>query len=209
MNKRIGYNVKALVDKLFPCHVFKQILTEHDSEEHYREERAWYISYPELNRVRFYHSCFSDSQTLYSDEGEELHALSKNVNSDDPSIHRINKLRRISPKLVMIDEVYAEATPELIEWIHTYFVTDYMVDGETVDSILSAISRTFKIDYTVEFEGVWTPVSHDRGGWFHSSKSLQLSGKEIDTILDQIEDELLSKKVEAIFNHYGKKVHKE
>ena len=40
MNKRIGYNVKALVDKLFPCHVFKQILTEHDSEEHYREERA-------------------------------------------------------------------------------------------------------------------------------------------------------------------------
>lgn len=209
MNTRVGYNIKVLRDKLFPCHVFKQILTEHDSEEHYREERAWYLAYPELTRVRFYHSCFSDSQTLYSDEGEELHALSKNVNSYDKAIHRINKLRRISPKLVMIDEVYAEATPELVEWLHTYFVTDYMVEGETVDSILSAASITFRIDYTVEFKGVWTPIQDERGGWYHSSKDLQLSGKEVETILDQIEDETLSKKIEAILNHYGKKVHKE
>ena len=208
MNTRIGYNIKVLRDKLFPCHVFKQLLTEHDSEEHYREERAWYLCYPELNRVRFYHSTFCTSQTLYSDEGEELQAQSSNVNSNDPAIHRINKLRRISPKLIMIDETYAEATPELLTWIDMYHVEDYMVEGETVDSILNASSRAFRLDYVVEFKGVWTPMPSGNG-WCHSSKDLQLTGTEISTILNDIEDRTLSRKVQSIIDHYGKKVYKE
>ena len=207
MNTRIGYNIKVLVDKLFPCHVLKQIQTEHDSEEHYREERAWYITYPEYNRVRFYHSCFSDSQTIYSDEGEEIYARSSNVNSYDKSIVRINQIKGISPQLTMIDEAYAEATKELSEWIFSNYC-DANCKGESIEDILNAISMPFTLDRTLEFEGVWSPVKSG-GGWASSSKSLQMNGVEIDTILRDIDDILLRKKVEALINHYGKKVHEE
>ena len=37
MEKRIGYDIKMLVKRLFPCYIFKQIQTEYDSEEYYNE----------------------------------------------------------------------------------------------------------------------------------------------------------------------------
>lgn len=97
MEKRIGYDIKMLVKRLFPCYVFKQIQTEYDSEEYYNEKRHWYIAYPEINRVKFYEGCFSTSQYLFSNEGEEIKAQSSNVNVDDLTIPRINKLKHISP----------------------------------------------------------------------------------------------------------------
>ena len=207
MNKRIGYNVKVLVDKLFPCHVFKTIVTEHEGEEFYKEERSSYIAYPELIRVKFWHSCFSTSQTLYSEEGEEAHAISKNVNSDDKFVHRINQMSHISPVLKMIDDTYCELSDELQEWIYRWAVVDRLTDGETLQDVLSAISRVFNIDYEAEFEGCPSPVySQFSDSWAAcTTTNLTMLGNEMKTVLQSIKEAGLRKKVEFIFKHYGKK----
>lgn len=207
MNKRIGYNVKVLVDKLFPCHVFKTIVTEHEGEEFYKEERSSYIAYPELIRVKFWHSCFSTSQTLYSEEGEEAHAISKNVNPDDKFVHRINQMSHISPVLKMIDDTYCEVSDELNDWIYRCAVVDNLTSGETLQDVLSAISRVFNIDYEAEFEGCPSPVhSQFSDSWAAcTTTNLTMLGNEIDTVLQSIKEAGLRKKVEFIFKHYGKK----
>lgn len=207
MNKRIGYNVKVLVDKLFPCHVLKTIVTEHEGEEFYREEHTRYISYPELIRVKFWHNAFSTSQTLYSEHGEEAHAISKNVNRDDKFAHRINQMSHISPELKMIDDTYCELSDELQEWIYRWAVVDRLTDGETLQDVLSAISKVFNIDYVAEFEGCPSPVySQQIDSWAAcTTTNLTILGSEIDTILQNIKEAGLRKKVEFIFKHYGKK----
>lgn len=207
MNKRIGYNVKVLVDKLFPCHVFKTIVTEHEGEEFYREKRSSYISYPELTRVQFWYGCFSTSQTLYSEEGKEAHAISKNVNPDDKFVHRINQMSHISPVLKMIDDTYCEVSDELNEWINRFAVVDNLTSGETLQDVLSAISRVFNVDYEAEFEGCPSPVySQFSDTWAAcTTTNLTMLGTEMETVLQSIEEASLRKKVEFIFNHYGKK----
>ena len=207
VDKRFGYNVKVLVDKLFPCHVFKTIVTEHEGEEFYREEHSSYIAYPELIRVKFWHGCFSTSQTLYSEEGEEAYAISKNVNPDDKFVHRINQMSHISPVLKMIDDTYCEVSDELNEWIYQYATVDTLTDDETLSEVLSAISRVFNIDYEVEFEGCPSPVYHPfSNSWAAcTTTNLTMLGTEMKTVLRNIEDADLRKKVEFIFNHYGKK----
>ncbi len=205
MNNRIGYDVRLLVEKLFPCHVLKQIHTEYDSEDYYKEKRHWYISYPEINRVKFYDSLFCRSQTLYSDEGEEIKARGSNVNVHDMSIPRINKLVQISPVLTMIDDEYAEATPELTEWIHNHCIE---VKNETLEDVLRVSSKTFEIDYITEFKDCRSPSFHN-GSWAYSSQPLKMSGNEINKVLNSIQDELLCKKIECIFKSYGKKIYKE
>lgn len=207
MNKRIGYNVKVLVDKLFPCHVLKTIVTEHEGEEFYREEHARYIAYPELIRVKFWHNAFSTSQTLYSEQGEEAYAISKNVNTQDKFVHRINQMSHISPELKMIDDTYCELSNELQEWIYRWAVVDRLTDGETLQDVLSAISKVFNIDYVAEFEGCPSPVySQQFDSWAAcTTTNLTMLGSEIETVLQNIKEAGLRKKVEFIFKHYGKK----
>lgn len=207
MNKRIGYNVKALVDKLFPCHVLKTIVTEHEGEEFYKEEHSSYIAYPELIRVKFWHSYFCTFQTLYSEEGEEAHAVSKNVNLDDKFVHRINQMSHISPELKMIDDTYCELSDELQEWIYRWAIVDKLTDGETIQDVLSAVSKVFNIDYVAEFEGCPSPVySQQNDSWAACiTTNLTMLGSEIDTVLQNIKEAGLRKKVEFIFKHYGKK----
>lgn len=153
MNKRVGYNVKLLVDKLFPCHVLKTIVTEHKSKEFYKEECAQYIAYPEIIRVKFVSTDCGTSQSLYSNEGEEAYAISKDVNPDDKFVHRINQMISISPEISMIDDTYCEMSHEFREWIYRYAVVDKLKDGETLLNVLSSISRVFNIDHVVEFDG--------------------------------------------------------
>lgn len=207
MQKRIGYNVKVLVDKLFPCHVFKTIVTEHEGEEFYREEHARYIAYPEIIRVRFYHNTFSTSQTLYSDRGEEAYAISKNVNTHDKFVHRINQMSHISPELKMIDDTYCEMSDELNEWINRWAIVDRLSEGETLQDVLSAISKVFNIDYVAEFEGCPSPVYAELCNYWAActTTNLTMLGSEIDIVLRNITDTKIRKKVEFIFNHYGKK----
>jgi hypothetical protein len=207
MDKRFGYNVKVLVDKLFPCHVFKTIVTEHEGEEFYKEEHSSYIAYPELIRVKFWHGCFSTSQTLYSEDGEESHAISKNVNTDDKSVQRINQMSHISPELKMIGDTYCEVSDELNAWIYQYAVVDRLTDGETLDGVLSAISKVFNVDYEAEFKGCPSPVySQFSDSWAAcTTTNLTMLGTEIETVLQDIRDVSMRKKVEFIFKHYGKK----
>ena len=207
MQKRIGYNVKVLVDKLFPCHVFKTIVTEHKGEEFYREEHARYIAYPEIIRVRFYHNTFSTSQTLYSEEGEEAYAISKNVNTHDKFVHRINQMSHIRPELKMIDDTYCEMSDELNEWINRWAVEDRLSEGETLQDVLNAISKVFNIDYVAEFEGCPSPVYAESCNCWAActTTNLTMLGSEIDLVLRNITDTKVRKKVEFIFNHYGKK----
>lgn len=205
MNKRIGYNVKALVDKLFPCHVLKTIITEHEGEEFYREKHTRYIAYPELIRVKFWHSPFSTSQTLYSEHGEEAFAISKNLNTHDKFVHRINQMSHISPELKMIDDTYCELSNELQEWIYRWAVEDRLAEGETIEDVLSAISKVFNIDYVAEFEGCPSPV-YSQDSWAAcTTTNLTMLGSEIDTVLENIKEPGLRKKVEFIFKHYSKK----
>jgi hypothetical protein len=53
MDKRFGYNVKVLIDKLFPCHVFKTIITEHEGEEFYTCDRCIDLTKLEVVGNRF------------------------------------------------------------------------------------------------------------------------------------------------------------
>lgn len=210
MKKKLAYNVRALVDKLFPCHTLKMIVTEHAGEEFYREEDSWYIAYPEINRVHFYYNTFSESQTIYSDEGEEAHAISKNLTySDDKLVLRINQLSQISPVLNMIDDTYCEVTEELEEWIWRYVVTSRLTQGETLPEFLKQITRTYQVDYVTKFDGCCSPVYTVGSGWAYSSKSLEMTGNEVAEVLKSIDNELLCKKIECLINHYGtKRYHK-
>lgn len=202
MEKRIGYDIQILVKRLFPCYIFKQIQTEYDSEEHYSEKRHWYIAYPEINRVKFYDGCFSTSQYLFSDKGEEIKAQSSNVNVDDLTIPRINKLKQISPILTMIDDQYAEITKELEDWIQLYAIQE-----NNMEDFLEAISKEFYIDAIIEYQGCPNPSKHG-SCWSYSSNPLVMTASNQQKVLDGIDDELIRKQVECLFYHFGKKKYK-
>lgn len=198
MITKVGYNVDKLM-KLFPCYRLKQIETISESEENYDQGNVWYISYPEITQVKNWYGCFSTSQTVYSEQGEEAHAQSKNVNRDDISLLRINELIQISPALKFITRDYVEMTQELIDWINMYAYTD----GEDINKILDDAQKEFEIDEITTFKGCCTPSSNGNYWSYCTTQDLQLSGVEKKIMLDSINDELLRKKLECIFKCYG------
>ena len=107
----------------------------------------------------------------------------------------------------MIDDTYCELSDELQEWIYRWAIVDRLTDGETIQDVLSAISKVFNIDYVAEFEGCPSPVySQQFDGWAAcTTTNLTMLGSEIETVLQSIKEAGLRKKVEVIFKHYGKK----
>ena len=200
MKLKVGYNIDKLIT-LFPCYTFKRITTVHEGEEHYKELQHCYIAYPEINRVHFWEGTFSNTQTVFSDEGEEAHAHSKNINVNDTTLLRINDLIQISPILTMIDDKYVEATEDLNAWI----IKNSIECSNYTQEYLNDIVKTFCVENVMTFRGCWSPVKTPGGGWAYSSQDLTLSGEEYIAIGNAISDECLKRKVKCILEHYGTK----
>ena len=124
------------------------------------------------------------------DDGNTIHAHSKNVtiNGNDDLV-RIDCNKYISPSLY-VNGNWVEATYELRNWLNAYY-------PNIADDMLKNISQEFTVYDVIEYPGVSTPIKHD-SYWGYSSQDLLLDEREIESVLNGIEDELLRKKIECI-----------
>ena len=126
----------------------------------------------------------SDTVEFKDTEGNILIAESiKYVNKEVIKVKDI-----ISPKIKIVDEEYIERTSELVDWL-TY-------NGVDVDKLDGEAKEVTLYD-TIEYIGV-NDVSISGKYWSYSSENLVLDEREINLVLNGIEDKLLRKKIESI-----------
>ena len=65
------------------------------------------------------------------------------------------------------------------------------------DNSLEEIIETYTVYSIIEYPGVSTPSKY-RDSWGYSSETLKLDEREIQTVLESIEDELLREKIRCI-----------
>lgn len=127
--------------------------------------------------------------TYVDKDGIERTAESVKYVDDDTNPERIKTRDVISPKLVMYDDNYVERTDSLEAWL--------IYQG--VDVIeLEANAKEIKVYHRVEYPGVPTASLTKSGNWCHSSEDLVLDEREIDTVLNGIEDIVLRQKIKDI-----------
>ena len=187
MKKCICYNIEGLL-KLLPGFELKQIRTTHESEDdEWGNKGEYYLTNKDnILRVQNYHSLFT-SKTVVFNDGSKCSLYSNNVNFSDKDVLRVSKNDFISP-ILAIGSDYIESTSDLEEWLNFNNVTDEM---------LETISSTFDVYSVITYHGVSTP-SKCGDFWGYSNEPLKLDDREIEYVLNSIEDELLRKKIECI-----------
>ena len=186
MNQKVCYKISGLL-KLLPDFYIKKtrlILSDEDGAEgkfgYFMTNRV------DVTSVEKYYSLWI-SQTVTFADGTSMNFKSNNVNSHDKTLLRINKNAVISPVL-NISGNYVESTEDFREWLAFNNISQEDLD---------AITEYFDVSTVIEYPGVPTPYKGN-SSWGYSSETLKLEEKEILTVLNGIEDELLRKKIEYI-----------
>ena len=186
MKERICYRLDLLLALLGGAKI-QNIHTVKSGEEYSDTSVASYIVLrDDIVSIQNYYSLWT-SQTVVFADGSEIVMRSNNVNSDDESIVRINNNKILSPRLEISDN-YVGASKDLDEWLGHL--------GITKEELL-AISKKFEIFETIEYIGVPTP-SKLGSCWAYSSENLKLDEREINNVLNSIEDEVLREKIKVI-----------
>lgn len=186
MKKKICYKIENLLYLLNGFSV-KTINTLTDDEESaYASMDKYFVSRDDIVAIINYYGLW-DSKVLKFTDGTKISMKSNNVNSYDKTIIRINNNNIISPKLIISDD-YVEATKDLVEWLNNIGISN-----ET----LLTISEEFNIYDEIIYVGVPTPIMHS-GHWGYSSEDLVLDEKEIEKVLNSIEDATLREKIKCI-----------
>ena len=186
MKQKICYNLEGLL-KLLNGYKLKVIATaQEDDESAYRSFVKYFTNREDIVDIVEYHSFWTTKVVKFAD-GTDISLKSSNVNVDDKTILRINTNDIISPELIVNDN-YVEATKDLVEWLHTRGISD---------KELKNIEETFNIYDIVEYPGVPTPIRHDKH-WGYSDRTLVLDEREIETVLNGIEDIVLREKIKCI-----------
>lgn len=188
MKIKICYNADVLKELLAKqgYNLVNLDIVNEDEEWGSSNATSFYFAKPEVKSVNYFYS-FITSATLILNSGTKLHMLADNVNVNDKEALRIDHNDYISPKFSM-NGVWIEARDVITNWL-----LDHSVDME----ILKANSKEFQIYDIIEYPGVSTP-SNEFGSWSYSSEHLVLDEREIEVVLNNIEDELLRKKIECI-----------
>ena len=187
MKVKICYNTDSIKDLLTKQgYSLVNLPVVNEDEDWSSKTTCYYFSKPEVKAVKYYYS-FVTSATIHLADGTKLTLLADNVNVNDMEALRITNNDYISPKFA-IDDVWIEATDTMTNWL--------VAHGVSIET-LKECSKEFQIYDTIEYLGVCTP-SKEFGMWSYSSKDLVLDEREIETVLNSIEDELLRKKIECI-----------
>lgn len=122
-------------------------------------------------------------------QGKERLAESVKYTDDDTNPDRIKTRDVISPKLYVYNDNYIERTEGLEDWL--------MYHGVDVAE-LDKNAKEIKVYHRVEYPGVPTASLTKHGNWCHSSEDLVLDEREINTVLNSIEDIVLRQKIKDI-----------
>lgn len=186
MKRKICYNLEKLLT-LLPGYKLKVISTaKEDEDSAYRSSAKYFTNRDDIIDIIEFYSFWVTKVVKFAD-GSKISLKSSNVNVDDKTILRINTNDIISPE-VTVNENYVEATKELLEWLHSRGISDEQ---------LSAVEETFTIYDVIEYPGVPTPIK-DGKYWGYSSEHLKLDEREIESVLNLIEDIVLREKIKVI-----------
>lgn len=185
MQECFGYNIEKLLQAL-PRFELREIPVVHKSEDDSRQVVEYYFTKKnDIKRIEYWYG-FGKSMSVYCNEIKHvLYESNVTINGTIPL--RMNENNFISPKL-KINSEFVESTPELVIWLKF---------NKVPETAMRNAMQSFKLYSTIEYPGVPTPqLSH--GYWGYSSENLKLHEKEIETVLNGIDDELLRKKIECI-----------
>ena len=185
MRTCLCYNLAEL-EKLLQGYKLERIKAIIEDDDDSRTSFEYHFVLSDVDHVHYYTSLFT-SMIINMADGTNYRALSDNVNTSDVNVLRINNNDIISPKLEVSGN-YVEATEILRNWLLERGVTDNM---------LNPISKSFTLYRTVTYEGI-PAVSKGKRGWVYSSTDLVLDEREIEKVLNSIEDELLREKIKTI-----------
>ena len=195
MKQNTCYDRKKLLE-LLPDYDIVQILTIDESEDEVSEGFKSYIVKKslEIEKIKSHHS-FWTSVSVFLKNGESITLRSNNVNVDDGEMLRINNNNYISPS-ISIEEEYILSREPLKEWL-----TGQGITAEQLDTI----SKSFDVYEIIEYPGVPTPNYYPSvepfnlpAHWGYSSENLKLDEREINKVLDGIEDIVLREKIKCI-----------
>ena len=193
MLKKIRYKTKNLL-ALIPNYELKSIKThyynedgDYDKEEFYLVNSRYKIEKIEISYGIFSPSVYVDFVDFKDNSCNHIQLFSENVNSNDNTLIRIHNNSIISPKRISSNS-YIEATESLVKWLKNLGVSE--------DS-LNKIGEEFEFYHTIEYVGV--PNVYVKNGYtVSSSENLVLNEKDINTVLDGIEDKNLRAKIKQI-----------
>lgn len=187
MKKALCYKKDDLL-ALLPGFLLMKIKTIHEDEDDYNERQEYHITNrPDIKEIYQYHSLFTSTTVKYQDGATER-LYSNNINPKENWL-RLNKNHFLSPR-VSVSANHIAAENDLIVWLKFNGVTE---------EALEQITDSYTLYHMIEYPGVSTPVkSTITHGWAYSSELLVLDEREIETVLNSIEDELLRKKIECI-----------
>lgn len=185
MRTCLCYNVAEL-EKLLQGYKLERIKAIIEDDDGIETSSEYHFVLSDVEHIHYSTSLFT-SMIINMADGTKYEALSDNVNTSDTKIFRINNNIIISPKLV-ISSNYVEATEVLRNWLLKRGIDDNM---------LNAISKRFTMYRTVTYEGI-PSILKGNNGWMYSSIDLTLDEREIEKVLNSIEDELLREKIKAI-----------
>lgn len=187
MKTKICYNVEIISKALESIgYIFVKLPVIKTDEDFYKKSECYYFAKPEVSSIKYYFGLWT-SAVIKLNTGENIKAYSSNVNCDDTNLVRIKDNEFISPELIMND-IWIESTDDVMNWLIKH--------GISMDA-LESCKREFTLYDSIEYHGVPTPsISH--GYWVYSSNTLVLDEREIEVVLNSIEDKILRKKIESI-----------
>lgn len=186
MRTKICYDVNALIPKLaVQGYNFVNLDVYEYAEDWERNKKSYYFAKSEVKKISYFYG-FGTTASIELKDGRKIKGLGDNISSNVEHV-RLSDNDYISPILLVTDN-WVESTDKLVNWL--------LKRGVTMED-LESCKQEFTIYEVVEFVGVPTPMK-EHGYWAYSSNTLVMDEKEIDTILNDIEDELLRKKVECI-----------
>jgi hypothetical protein len=187
MRIKICYNVAVLKEVLKEAgYRFVKLPIKEESEDESTTGEAYYFAKSKVASVHYWHS-FGTSATINLNDGKHIRSYGSNITIDDASVVPLYNNDWISPKLIYNGE-YIEATNIVDNWLVNHGISQ---------EILENASKEFKLYETITYEGVPTP-SKRHGYWGYSSESLVLDEREIEEVLNSVENELLRKKIECV-----------
>lgn len=187
MKIKICYNVEKIQQVLEENgYHFVKLPVVHEGEEWGKKADRYYFAKAEVASIEYYYGLWTSAMIKMHDGGTQK-MFSSNINSNDESLLRIENNDFVSPEL-KVNDVWIEAVDEVTNWLIKH--------GASMD-LLESSKKEFAIYETIEYCGVSTP-SKSHGYWAYSSDTLVLDEREIEEVLNSIEDELLRKKIECI-----------
>lgn len=195
MKREVCYPRKKLLELLPDYEIFDIPTIDEDEDERKKSIKSYIVNNSiSVVKVKHYYSLWT-SETVELKEGDPLILRSNNINSDDKEMLRINNNQYISPRIA-VDGEYVASSKALEEWL---------AGRGIAPEKLEAIAENFDVYEVIEYPGVPTPSYYPPNeklklgaSWGYSSENLKLDEREINQVLNGIEDIILREKIKCI-----------